>query len=170
MAGIKGRSGGHNRKPTALRILEGNPGKRPLPKDEPQPPAGKPKVPVWVQGSARKLWRQIAPALESMGVLTTVDTHALGMLVDAYAQYLQAKAVIDKEGLTYEKERFVDQERGFVHVLEIRQRPEVPIMQDAWKRVLNMMVQFGVTPASRSRLHVEKAPAEDPLDALRREG
>ena len=31
---------GRRPKPTALKLIEGNPGKRPLPRDEPTPPVG----------------------------------------------------------------------------------------------------------------------------------
>src|SRR5258708_20465570 len=38
----------------------------------------------------------------------------------------------------------------------IRKRPEVQIAAEAWRRVKGMLVEFGLTPAARSRLEVER--------------
>jgi hypothetical protein len=35
-------------KPTALKLMTGNPGRRPLPKDEPAPPKGDVLAPAWL--------------------------------------------------------------------------------------------------------------------------
>ena len=39
---------GRKPKPTALKVLEGNPGKRPLNENEPIPPKGSIKCPSWL--------------------------------------------------------------------------------------------------------------------------
>ena len=61
---------GRKPKPTALKVLEGNPGKRPLNDREPVPPKGTLKCPAWLLPEAKKEWKRLAPALEAMGVLT----------------------------------------------------------------------------------------------------
>jgi phage terminase small subunit len=60
--------------PTHLKIVAGNPGKRPLPIDEPKP-EGKAVRPKFLRGRAAELWDEYAPKLEAMGVLTDVDAH-----------------------------------------------------------------------------------------------
>ena len=61
--------------PTLLRLVTGNPGKRPLNKEEPKP-KGKPVKPVFVKGKAAKLWTQYV----QVGFwLTDADSHALGV-------------------------------------------------------------------------------------------
>lgn len=70
---------GRPRKPTALKVLEGNPGKRPLPESEPRPDAlQSPQTPprTLTPGAAAE-WRLIAPGLAGMGLLTTLDQGAL---------------------------------------------------------------------------------------------
>ncbi len=49
--------------PTALKLLKGNPGKRPLPENEPNP-QGEVKKPVFVKHRATRIWKQYAPELE----------------------------------------------------------------------------------------------------------
>ena len=39
---------GRKPKPTALKLLEGNPGKRPINEHEPVPPKGTVKCPTWL--------------------------------------------------------------------------------------------------------------------------
>jgi P27 family predicted phage terminase small subunit len=93
-------------KPTALKVLEGNPGKRGLNQSEPKPPEGPVKAPNWLRGRGRTAWKWIAPVLEPMGVLTTADTHALALLCDAYAEYIESRAVVRRLGATYESRVF----------------------------------------------------------------
>ena len=45
---------GRKPKPTALKLLEGNPGKRPLNEHEPIPPTGKIRCPSWLEEEAKK--------------------------------------------------------------------------------------------------------------------
>jgi hypothetical protein len=48
--------------PTKLRLLSGDPGKRPLPRAEPQP-IGLPQKPDFVTGSASEAWDQVLAAM-----------------------------------------------------------------------------------------------------------
>ena len=75
---------GRPRTPTALKIVRGNPGKRPLPENEPKPTVGA-KVPDWLTVGGRKEWKRLAPMLERNGVLTEMDAESLGELCEAKA-------------------------------------------------------------------------------------
>jgi phage terminase small subunit len=67
---------GRPRKPTVLKLIEGDRGRgrRPFNDAEPQPAAGCPK-PKFLKGRAAKIWDDYAPELERIGVLTAVDGH-----------------------------------------------------------------------------------------------
>ena len=65
-------------KPTALRILQGNAGKRRLNLAEPKPELGA-KPPAWLCDAARFEWDALAPMLTRLGVLTEADAHALAI-------------------------------------------------------------------------------------------
>jgi phage terminase small subunit len=90
MAGVAGRSGGWNRKPTSLKVLQGTfraDRANPL---EPRLAAGRPPRPAWLSESARGHWRRLVEETEALGVLTPVDGIALAMLaqtLDAYVQF-----------------------------------------------------------------------------------
>src|SRR5262245_15675518 len=47
--------------PTRLKILRGNPGRRPLNDAEPKPEAGIPKCPSWLSRKEKAEWKDITP-------------------------------------------------------------------------------------------------------------
>ena len=68
---------GRKPKPTAVKQLEGNPGKRQLNANEPKPAARAPSCPKWLEDDAKKEWRRLAKQMEQLGILTEVDMAAL---------------------------------------------------------------------------------------------
>ena len=165
MAGHKGQQG-RKPKPTALKLLSGNAGKRPLNTAEPTPDPGLPKPPSWLSPRARRVWREIGPILQDMRVMTVADGTALSLLADAMAEYTEARAVVVKQGATYTVEHIArDEEGNAIVTRSVRARPEVAIASDAWKRVRTMLVEFGLTPSSRSRVKAGSGQqqADDPF-------
>lgn len=51
---------GRKPKPTAMKELEGNPGKHPLNTSEPKPNKKAPACPKWLEPEAKKEWRRLA--------------------------------------------------------------------------------------------------------------
>lgn len=170
-------------KPTALKVLQGNPGKRSLNTDEPTPPAGEVKAPTWLKGRGRRFWKSIAPILEEMGVLTTADPNALAMLCDVLAEYVEARELVRKYGMTYESQTMNAHTKRVLNAEEdpeededvfdpnaisvmIRPRPEVRIASDAWRRARAMMQEFGLTPSARTRVKGDPKDEEDEFEAL----
>ena len=75
---------GRKPKPTAIKELEGNPGKRPLNDAEPKPERKAPPCPKWLEPEAKKEWRRLSKQLEQIGVLTEVDQAAFASYCQAY--------------------------------------------------------------------------------------
>ncbi len=145
-------------KPTALKVLEGNPGKRQLNDREPQASAGKPKRPTWLAVKARPHWQQAIQALEGMGVLTVADGPAVALLANALVEYIDAAQEVEDRGLTFLDER-LDKDGNVISSV-IRPNPATTVRADAWRRVNLMLQQFGLTASSRSKVKLEK-PEED---------
>lgn len=141
---------GRKPKPTHLKLLQGNPGKRPVNKREPKPRPIAPSCPSWLSAEAKKEWAVIAPELERLGLLTIIDGSALAGYCQSYARWKQAERVLDKDGFTRETES------GF-----LQQRPEVSIAQKSLGLVAKFLVEFGMTPSSRARLTLPEAGDED---------
>lgn len=159
---------GRRPKPTHLKVLAGNPGKRSL---TPTPPEGAvgavltpgtPVMPEHLTSEAAAAWRRLAPELAGRGVLTRADGFALELLCEAYAEYRAARVALALHGTTYTTE-------GISGPM-VRARPEVAIAADAFRRFARMLAEFGLTPAARGRAHGVKAEEHDPMDDLLGDG
>ncbi|WP_163195579.1 phage terminase small subunit P27 family [Clostridium thermarum] len=147
---------GRKPKPTALKILEGNPGKRPLNEDEPKPKKKAPKCPSWLDGEAKKEWRRMSKQLEAMGILTEIDMAAFAGYCQAYARWKEAEEFITKHGT------IVKTPSGYW-----QQVPQVSIAQTYLKIMNRFCEQFGLTPSARSRIVTDNInDEEDPMELI----
>jgi P27 family predicted phage terminase small subunit len=136
---------GRRPKSTTEKRLHGNPGRRPLPKNELEPERGIPEPPEWLSDVALEHWRTLAPELDAAGVLTVADGHALAMLCEAHAEWRSASEAIEQKGEVYTKVTAAGKSTPVA-------RPEVAMRSDAWSRMKSMLAEFGLTPSSRSRV------------------
>ena len=148
--------------PTNLKILHGNPGKRPLPVNEPKPAPLAPKCPRWLNKEAKKEWRRIAPQLERLGLLTELDMANLAGYCHSYAQMIEAQAYLAKHGLSYK----IPQRDRDGHVVGIyaQQWPEVSIVRQCKAEIVRYSSHFGMSPSERGRMSVPGA--EDKRDGM----
>ena len=150
---------GRTPKPSGLRRLQGNPGHRPLPKAEPKPRPICPHRPQWLVGEARKEWERIAPELRRLGLLTTVDRAALAAYCQNYARWVKAEEFLSANDWTFTTDN------GY-----IQQRPEIGIAHKAMALMKAFCQEFGLTPASRTRISVPEPPKGDPFEEWLRSG
>ena len=143
--------------PTAIKELEGNPGKRPLNDAEPKPEKKAPPCPKWLEPEAKKEWRRLSKQLEKIGVLTEVDQAAFASYCQAYARWKEAEERITDRGLV------IRTPSGYP-----QQVPYISIAQQYLRLMHQFAEQFGLTPAARSRIiagNENNGPADD-MDAL----
>ena len=81
---------GREPKPTALKKLEGNPGKRKLNTMEPMPGKGVPDCPKRLLSEAKMEWERLCVKLSEMGVLTEIDMAAFAACCQSYARWKEA--------------------------------------------------------------------------------
>jgi P27 family predicted phage terminase small subunit len=149
---------GRRPKPTAQRVLEGNPGKRPLPGDEPQhAPASvefdAPPAELADHPHAAGEWRRLAPLLRTSRTVTDADRSALVALCLEWARYLDATASIKRLGLV------VTTKSGYPMA-----NPYLPIATRALAACNKLWPELGLTPSSRSRVvAAPAAPGQDPF-------
>lgn len=134
---------GRKPKATALRILEGNPGHRPLNKSEPKPNPVAPTRPEWLLPEAALEWDRVTPVLERMGLLTIVDGVALAIYCQSLARYVAAEAQIEQYGSVLKTAS------GYV-----QPSPYVAISRQSAQAVRAFCTEFGFTPSSRGRMSV----------------
>ena len=155
---------GRKPKPTALKLLEGNPGKRPLNIREPAPPKSEIKCPTWLLPEAKKEWRRLATSLEAMGVLTMADLTAFAGYCQAYARWKEAEEFITQHGSIFRTPS------GYV-----QQVPQVSIAQQSLRLMQTFCTEFGLTPACRARIiaaggRSDNGGSSDPMEQLLRGG
>jgi P27 family predicted phage terminase small subunit len=85
-------SRGRKAKPFELKVLEGNPGHRPLEaSNHPSPPRKVPTCPKWLVGEARREWARLAPELFRSGLLTELDRGTLVHACSAWGRSVAAE-------------------------------------------------------------------------------
>lgn len=142
--------------PTALKLIRGNPGRRPVNKSEPKPAANLPECPDHLNDEARREWMRIAGELHTIGLLTSVDRAALAAYCDAYATWAEAKRLMKAPG----ESLIVATPNGGV-----QQNPLLGVANRSMEIMHRFLVEFGLTPSSRARVGAaSKKPEADPLD------
>ena len=146
---------GRKPKPTAIKVLQGNPGHRPLNKKDPMPKGRLPHCPDWLEDDAKKEWKRLGKVLAEMGMLTNLDMMAFAGYCQAYARWKGAEEFITQHG------DMVRTPNGY-----LQQVPQVSIAQTNLKIMLKFCEQFGLTPSARSRMIGEENGAEKETDEM----
>ena len=147
---------GRKRKPTKLRILQGNPGKRPISEAEIRPESKIPDTPTELEGVALDEWHRITVLLDAVGLLADLDRTALLAYCIEYARYLDA---VEKIKAT---SSIVKAPSGYPMV-----NPYLSIANQALKQVRGLLSEFGMTPSSRSGLQVSPQKPKSEFDKWR---
>lgn len=137
--------------PAHLRIVGGNPGKRPLPKKKRHVPTGL-RAPSDLTDTQKKLWKKInrdAP----YQLLKAIDVFALKRYVVALSIYDKAKHAIENSTLV------IAYPSGYPGV-----NPWLGILNKQSDILLRLESEFGFTPSSRTKVGVLDDPYDDEDD------
>lgn len=152
-------------KPTTLKKLEGNPGKRALNASEPRPAAKLPTCPRHLSKEARSEWRRITKELAEMKLLTAVDRAALAAYCQCWARWVEIELelqAIDPETNMPKHELIGSTDKGYDFA-----NPLLGAANNALKQMKLFLVEFGMTPSSRSRISLPPEESEDPYEQFR---
>lgn len=155
---------GRKAKPTKLKILEGNPGKRPLNENEPKPIPIAPGCPEWLLEEAKEEWKRLAPELERLGILTIIDRAAFAGYCQSYAKWKKAEKFLKKHGMTIKIPQ--KDEYGNVVSFHLKKFPEVSIANECLKQIRSFASEFGLTPSSRGRIFLPSELLDNEFEAL----
>jgi P27 family predicted phage terminase small subunit len=115
-------------------------------------PTGIPTCPSQLDKIAKAEWRRISKELIALGLLTNVDRTALAGYCAAYSRWIKAEQELQT------KAAVVKAPSGYP-----MPNPYIGIANTALDKMLRFLVEFGMTPASRSRLQVDPPSSEDPF-------
>ena len=79
------------RKPTALKELAGNPGKRPLNEAEPEFLPAETIAPDWLQGEGLHQWNKLAPQMALNNLLNVATVEPLATYCDLLGAYIDSR-------------------------------------------------------------------------------
>lgn len=139
--------------PTNLKLLRGNPGKRPITKDEPRIAVEIPRPPLHMTKDEKKIFRKIAKQLAAARVITQLDSNALMLYCTAYVRWVQANKMIEQDGY------LIDSPNGYA-----MPSPWLSISNKSFEQMRQIMTEFGMTPSSRTKVTVlpEQKKQSDP--------
>ena len=146
-------------KPTVLKLLEGNPGKRSLDlSDGVNPRVAVPSMPKHLGKEAVKEWRRITPLLEELGLVSGLDRTALalycqatGRMVELETAFNSAVALLTAQQMDYAdavfKVSYSVTPSGYA-----QQSVLVQLIKSAREQVNRYLMHFGLSPAARARV------------------
>lgn len=140
---------GRKPKPTAVKLHNGNPGRRPLNPNEPQLPSTLPRCPPHLSAAAKAEWRRLARTLNRMGVLTLGDRAAFAAYCQAYGRWVEAEQKLAETPV------LLKTPSGYV-----QQSPWLSIANKQMELMGKYMAELGLTPAARSRVVVPPDPRD----------
>lgn len=144
---------GRKPKPTRLKVVSGNPGKRPLNTNEPKPTAYLSTAPDWFDEMQTQYWDD---AIESAprGLLGTMDRELLSVWVCASVMHRRATEAQTKLDAGKSAPMLTKTPGGMPI-----QSPYIGIINKQAVIMLKAASEMGFTPSSRSRLSVDNSVA-----------
>jgi len=148
---------GRKPKPTKLKMLAGNPGKRRLNEHEPRPRRCIPRRPDHLCGEAEKEWRRVTQELEELGLLSALDRAPLAAYCLAWGRWVEAERKVAELGPVLKAEA-----TGGLY-----QNPWLAVANKAHEQMLKAAALFGMDPSNRGR--IQALPPDEPKDAEARD-
>ncbi|WP_330114084.1 phage terminase small subunit P27 family [Pseudomonas sp. JS3066] len=141
MPGVKGRSG-RRPKPTAVKELAGNPGKRALNKAEPDfTQVTNVEAPEWLAEEAAGMWAMVVPELLAQKLLCITDLHNVEAFCTAYGNWRAAQRLVIEHG------PLMTSAMG-----SPMKNPALTAAKEAMAQMVTFGALLGLDPSSRSRL------------------
>lgn len=135
--------GGSRPLPTALKLIKGT---YQACRDAPNAPDANvpleiPSPPEYLNLRAADIFRQLAVHLIGMKILNAEDTMMLGLLASRLQEVEEHTWTIESEGHTYLAANGL-----------WKARPEVAMRNEAMRHAQSLLIEFGLSPAARSRV------------------
>jgi P27 family predicted phage terminase small subunit len=144
---------GRPRKPTALKALEGNPGRRDL--NAAQPVCdGAPERPNHVQGYATTVWNRVIESMPDR-MYSAVETELLASYCVACAEFRRAVQFVEKEGAV------LTNVQGNAYV-----NPWMTVQNKQAELIAKHGGLLGLDPSSRSKLQAPEPKSSNKFSGL----
>lgn len=148
--------------PTHIKILNGNPGCRPLNLDEPKLPDMDPAADTTVppelgdDAVACAEWRRLMPMLRASRCVTEAERSLCIALCQQWSLYLTAQQSLATEGII----RLTGQGMPGAH-------PAYLVASRALSHCTKLWIELGLTPSARTKVRAVGPPAKTPAERER---
>lgn len=172
-----GNSGGRNRLSAQAHVVKGTfRSDRHADAVAPEPPRGRPEPPKALEGEATEEWDRMIARLELSGALSKVDDAALYQYVRLFAETEQASVSREEANASVQilEENIgglkgpdlvaAFQEIGKMRRLEASYATQI---RQGRMAIRQYLVEFGLTPAARSRVKLPPKPQASKADQFR---
>jgi len=150
--------GGHNRKPTEKKKLEGG-HRKDRQKNNPAPdPVEEINPPEWLNKPGREFYERVGPEMKKYKMLTALDLDSFAELANIFGKIRILEERLQEEG------EIIDDGRG-----SLKKHPASTLVKQHLDHYLKLAKDFGLTPESRQRLDMkeEKDPGQmDPIEKM----
>ena len=141
-------------KPTALKLIEGNPGRRKIAAGEVAPSVVAPHCPPHLTEDARAEWERIVPLLIKHYLVSELDTASLALYCQSFGRWCEAERRIEEMREKGGDGMLVKAPSGYPI-----QNPYLAIANRAMDDCYKYLQQFGLSPSARTR--VQATPQGD---------
>lgn len=146
---------GPARIPTALKLLEGNPGHQKLNLNEPKPSPIMPEYPRWLDTMARREWKRCGPILFKLGLLVREDMAQFSMYCHNYSIVVQCAKMIKSARLVTKDGKKLKGITAYLYEKNSQTIPELTAMNKAQQMCKSICAEFGMTPSARGRMVIQ---------------
>jgi P27 family predicted phage terminase small subunit len=144
---------GRKPKPTQLKLVDGNPGKRPLNQREPKPVNSIPTCPAHLNPSAKAEWKRLAQHMHTLRMITDLDRASLAAYCQAYGRWVEAERKLKETPMLLKLPSGI-----------IQQSPWLAIANKQLELMHKYMSELGLSPVSRSRVSVTPSIGPKPWE------
>ena len=129
---------------------------------EPKPPTPKSMpAPEWLTDEAKVVWKSVIALLKPLGLVTKVDTNALGRYATLFVEWKKAAAFVQQHGQTFSTPTADGQ-----HV-NVKLLPHMRLVVGMSTELHRLEHDFGMTPSARASFGMELDKYGDQLEVNR---
>lgn len=148
--------GGRKRKPDHLKVVAGTDQPCRMNPDAPKPSAVLPVPPEWLSERAAEWFNKTVAILVGMGIASSDHVDMLSLAATRYDEILDCTAVLEDLGRTYTTVNMAG-------AVVPKARPEVAMRNEAMRHMQSLLSEFGLSPASVSKVSAPPGDREDPF-------
>lgn len=128
--------------PTKLKLMHGTLRRGRSNAHEPALDVEIPRCPVHLSDEAKREWKRTSRELAACGLLTRIDRAALALYCESWGRWVEAEQALRTYGV------MIKSPSGFP-----MQSPYLAIANKAMEQMRMLLVEFGMSPSSRTRVH-----------------